>query len=156
MQQRVPTVPLSLAPSFESEHGSVEGASDEPTGANELTVSFDLQYGLSSRAEAAKLETLEEQRCVARRTCYDTPRGANVYPSAQKRARPAAPGAFGPRSVRRRMVFSPTPALGLRDWTGSAGVRPSRLRPFPAERRELLPRREMRAAAPVAAAPVAR
>ena len=95
MQQRAPTVPLSLAPSFESEHGSVEGASDEPTGANELTVSFDLQYGLFSRAEAAKLETLEEQRCVARRTYFNTPRGANVYPSAQKRARPAAPAPSG-------------------------------------------------------------
>ena len=95
LRLRAPTVPLSLAPSFESEHGSVEGASDEPTGANELTVSFDLQYGLSSRAEAAKLETLEEQRCVARRTYFNTPLGANVYPSAQKRARPAAPAPSG-------------------------------------------------------------
>ena len=95
MQQRDPTVPLSLAPSFESEHGSVKGASDEPTGANELTISFDLQYGLFSRAEAAKLETLEEQRCVARRTYFNTPRGANVYPSAQKRARPAALASSG-------------------------------------------------------------
>ena len=148
MQQRVPTVPLSLAPSFESEHGSVEDASDEPTGANELTVSFDLQYGLSSRAEAAKLETLEEQRCVARRTCYDTPRGANLYLSAQKRARLVAPGAFGPRSVRRRMVFLPTPALGLRDW--------GRERWRTAFSALTVPRQERRAAPPVAAAPVAR